>query len=65
VPQSGIRNPYDYSRGGGFLFTDDIIIPGGVGKQIHNGAQWREANLMEVAMEEKLCKATTGQPCPS
>ena len=65
VPQSGIGNPYDYSEGGGFVFTDDIIIPGGVGKQIHTAAQWREANFMEVEMEEKLCKAATSKPCPA
>jgi hypothetical protein len=63
VPQAGMRNPYSYSRGG-FVFNDDIIIPGGVGKQIHSAAQWREANFMEVKMEEKLCKAATGEACP-
>lgn len=64
VPQSGARNPYDYSGGGGFVFTDDIIIPGGIGKQIKTAAQWREANLMEVEMTQKLCEATTGEVCP-
>lgn len=64
VPQSGTRNPYDFSQGGGFVFTEDIIVSGRVGKQIHTAAQWDEANRMVVAMEEKLCKATTGKPCP-
>jgi len=70
VPQAGRRNPYDYSQGGGFVFTDDIIVPrsivpSGIGKQIKTAAQWHEANIMEVEMEEKLCKASTGEPCPA
>jgi hypothetical protein len=46
------------------VFTDDIIIPGGIGKQIKTGAQWREANFMEVKMTQKLCEAATGEVCP-
>jgi hypothetical protein len=64
VPQSGVHNPY-YYYGGGFVYTDDIIIPGGIGKQIQTSAQWREANMMVVKMQEKLCKAVTGRPCPA
>jgi hypothetical protein len=64
VPQAGARDPYDYTQGGGFSFTDDLVIPGGVGKQFHASAQWDEATTMEVEMEEKLCKASTGEFCP-
>lgn len=64
VPQSGTRSAYDYAAGGGFVFTDDIIVAGEGANQIHTAAQWREANYMEVEMEEKLCKASTGRPCP-
>ncbi|HET8814503.1 MAG TPA: hypothetical protein VFM51_06070 [Solirubrobacterales bacterium] len=64
VPQSGTRTAYDYSKGGGFVFTDDVIVPGGIAKQIQTAAQWREANHMVVQMQEKLCKATTGDVCP-
>lgn len=64
VPQSGTSSAYAYSQGE-FVFTDDIVTPHGVGKQIKNAAQWREANLMVVKMEEALCKAATGEPCPA
>ncbi|MGN6258515.1 MAG: hypothetical protein ACTHN3_12325 [Solirubrobacterales bacterium] len=64
VPQAGVRDPYDYSAGGGFVFNDDLVVAGGVGKQFKTGAQWEEATSMEVEMEEKLCKAATGEPCP-
>lgn len=63
VPQSGTSSAYAYSRGG-FVFTDDVVTPHGVGRQIKNAAQWREANLMVVKMEEALCKAATGEVCP-
>lgn len=62
VPQSGVRDPL-YYYAGGFVFTDDIIVPGGISKQIHTGSQWDEASRMEVEMEEKLCKRVTGEPC--
>lgn len=64
VPQAGARDPYDYTQGGGFSFTDDTVVSGGVGKQFHTAAQWDEAGTMIVEMQEKLCKASTGEPCP-
>jgi hypothetical protein len=64
VPIPEVRDAYDYSQGGGFVFTDDIITLDGIGKQIHTAAQWHEVNIMEVEMEEKLCKASTGEACP-
>jgi hypothetical protein len=65
VPRAGTTGSYGY---GGYVYTDDILVPGKhgkwiVGPQFHTGAQWREGNEMEVQMEEKLCRAETGEPC--
>jgi|ERR1043165_3701362 hypothetical protein len=69
VPRAGVEDSYDYSEGGGFVFTADLEVPGKngnvhPGRQFHTRAQWNEAIRMEVAIEEKLCKAATGRPCP-
>lgn len=64
VPQAGARDPYDYTQGGGFAFTDDMVVPGGIGKQFRTAAQWDEAGTMVVEMTQKLCEATTGDVCP-
>lgn len=69
VPNAGLLDPYNYSEGGGFVFNDDLEVPGKNetvhrSKQFHTAAQWDEATSMEVEMEEKLCKAATGRPCP-
>lgn len=69
VPSAGVEDSYDYSEGGGFVFTADLEVPGKNGnvhpnRRFKTRAQWNEAISMEVAMEEKLCKATTGRPCP-
>jgi hypothetical protein len=69
VPRSGVEDSYDYSEGGGFVFTADLEVSGKngtvhPGRQFHTKAQWDEAIRMEVAMEEGLCEATTGRPCP-
>ena len=63
VPQAGTLSPY-YYYGGGFVFNDDLVLPKGVGKQFHTAAQWDEATTMVVEMQEKLCKAATGEACP-
>jgi len=62
VPRAGTSAAY-YYWGGGFVFNDDIVLPKGIGKQLQTAAQWREANMMEVAMEEKLCRVVTEKPC--
>ena len=62
VPLAGTLSPY-YYYGGGFVFNDDLVLPKGVGKQFHTKAQWDEATTMVVEMQEKLCKAATGEPC--
>lgn len=69
VPHAGTDDPYDYSEGGGFVFNDDLEVPGKHesvhrDKQFHTAAQWNEATTMVVEMQEKLCKASTGRPCP-
>jgi hypothetical protein len=68
VPQAGAVTPYYYPRGG-FVFNDDLVVPG-KGETVHRAkqfrtpAQWHEAVLMEVEMSERLCKAVTGEVCP-
>lgn len=68
VPRAGTVTP-TYYRGGGFVFNDDLEVPGKnesvhPGNQFHTAAQWNEAGTMVVEMEEALCKAATGEPCP-
>jgi hypothetical protein len=68
VPKAGTTSAYGYPAGG-FVFSDDLQIPG---KQRHwhrparfrTERQWNEAITIAVTMQEKLCKATTGKPCP-
>lgn len=67
VPQAGTEEAYGYPAGG-FVFTDDLQVRGKHEKwepapQLQTAAQWNEAGHMEVAMEENLCKAATGEPC--
>lgn len=68
VPQVG-SPAQGYGGGSGFVITNDLEVPGKnetvhPGKQFHTAAQWNEAGTMVVELEEKLCKATTGKPCP-
>jgi hypothetical protein len=67
VPRAGFLTP-SYYWGGGFTYNDDLEVPGKnetvhPGKQFHTAAQWDEATTMAVEMQEKLCKASTGEPC--
>lgn len=68
VPHAGVRIPEEYGENG-FVFNDDLEIPGKnenihPGKQFHTGAQWNEAARIVVEMEDKLCEAGSGKPCP-
>ena len=68
VPKAGTNSAYGYPDGG-FVFTDDLLIPGPHGhwhipKRFHGRAEWNEAGHMGVTMQEKLCKAVTNKPCP-
>jgi hypothetical protein len=69
VPKIGTRDPYDYGQGGGLVWMDDLLVPrrdGTLqpGKQYRTDAQWDEAINMIVDMQQKLCHASTGEPCP-
>jgi hypothetical protein len=66
VPWAGISNAVGNP---GFVFTTDDLIP--VGRlhwanapQLKTRAQEREASRMATDMEEQLCLAITGEPCP-
>jgi hypothetical protein len=67
VPVAGTSNAVGVP-GAGFVFTNDILVPVGskmtANKHLRTPAQWKAANAMATAMEEKLCKAATGKPCP-
>lgn len=51
-----------------FLVSSDITIwsDDGIarGRQFRTQAQWNEAASIVTAIEGKLCRATTGEPCP-
>ena len=66
VPHAGTLNA---AGGSTYVITDDTLIRGKhqrleSGKQFHTAAQWRESSKMMVDIEEALCKAQTGKPCP-
>lgn len=68
VPKAGTGEAYGYPRGG-FVYTDDLRVPGRDGKwmlnkRFHTTAEWHHAADINVAIEEKLCRAATGEPCP-
>lgn len=68
VPRAGTRYAYGFRRGG-FIFTSDELIENSAGRLIPNpqhptAAQQNEASEMTVAMTDKLCRATTSEPCP-
>lgn len=52
----------------GFVFNNDLLVPVGgktiQSKGVRTGAQWRTATSMLTAIEESLCRETTGEPCP-
>lgn len=69
VPRVGTVDPYDYSNAAGFVFNDDMEVPGRnesvhPGPQFHTEAQWQEAANIVVGMQQTLCRAATGKPCP-
>ena len=68
VPQAGIANAVGIPSAG-FVFTTNLSVRGPKGNwiegpEIHTAAQSSESSRMEVAMEEALCRAATGKPCP-
>jgi hypothetical protein len=61
----------DFSNGGGtetaHLTADDTRVVDGklrINPRFKTRAQWETAATIHVAIEEKLCKATEGHPCP-
>ncbi len=53
----------------GFVFTTNLVVPVGPAewensKQIHSTKQLHTAGDMATEMEEHLCRAITGKPCP-
>lgn len=52
----------------GFVFNTDLLVPVGgrviQSKRLQTGLQWRTAMAMITAMEERLCREETGEPCP-
>lgn len=69
VPRAG-TSVADYELENGFVFNDDLGVAGKKGNvrwggQFHTAAQWNEAASIVVDMEEKLCKAASGKPCPA
>lgn len=69
VPGVGTVDPYDYSSAAGFVFNDDMEVPGKnesvhPGPQYHTEAQWHEAAKIVVEMQQTFCRAATGKACP-
>jgi hypothetical protein len=53
----------------GFVFTSNLLVPVGHAKwenskRIHSTRQLHVASDMATEMEEQLCRAITGKPCP-
>lgn len=68
VPEVGTDNP-TYVPGAGFVFSSNVLIEGPSGKWILNPKFKTEAQAdasarISVGMEEALCRAATGAPCP-
>ncbi len=68
VPDTNLPNVVRVGPAG-FVWTDNTMRRARngkliVGRSIHSGAQLREAGHIEVEIEEKLCRAATGKPCP-
>lgn len=61
VPVSGSRVRHViWEEESGFVFTDD----GAALSKGATAAQWEEIATMSVAIQERLCRAATGEPCP-
>jgi hypothetical protein len=49
-----------YNEELGFVFNDD----GEVARKFKTPGQWREVSRMATKVEQSLCRAANGQPCP-
>jgi hypothetical protein len=68
VPDAGVSNSVGVPIAG-FIFSSNTLVRGPHhtwvdGPDIHTTAQANEAGYMQLEMEETLCKAATGEPCP-
>jgi hypothetical protein len=68
VPRAGVSE-VTYFPDGGFVYTDDLEVPGEhekwePGPQFHTAAQWHEAGHMGVEIREHLCLKATNKVCP-
>jgi hypothetical protein len=66
VPRAGISEAVGNP---GFVFTTNQLIPVGrfhwkTAPQLRTPARWHESSKMATDMEEQLCRAATGKPCP-
>jgi len=69
IPPSGTMNAVGNGEAG-IVYTDNLLIRDKRGKysiapQIHTRAQQKESFHMATEVEETLCKAATGAPCPA
>jgi hypothetical protein len=68
IPPSGTMNAVGNGEAG-FVYTDNLLIRDKHGRylvapQIHTRAQDKGSLHMATEIEETLCKAVTGDPCP-
>jgi hypothetical protein len=59
VPGAGTKH-VEWFEEMNFVFNDDDAI----GRKFKTAAQWREVAHMATKVNESLCKAATGEPCP-
>jgi hypothetical protein len=69
IPPSGVMNAVGNGEAG-FVYTDNLLVRDEHGKysvaaQIRTRAQYKESLHMATEIEETLCKAATGEPCPA
>lgn len=59
VPGAGTKHVV-WNEEAGFVFNDD----GEIAEKFETAAQWREVSRMATKVEQSLCRAATGEPCP-
>lgn len=59
VPGAGTKH-VEWFEEMNFVFNDDDAI----GRKFKTAAQWREVAHMATEVNESLCRAATGEPCP-
>ncbi|MFL5901450.1 MAG: hypothetical protein ACJ75S_09670 [Solirubrobacterales bacterium] len=59
VPGAGTKHVV-WNEEAGFVFNDD----GEIARKFETAAQWREVGRTATKVEQSLCRAATGEPCP-